>query len=235
MSAIIYKNYRATPIRAKGGKGVWIWDSDGKHYLDTCGGVAVSSLGHCHPRISAAIAREASGLAWAHAGTFTTDAAEELAEFLIKRSGGMAKVQFLSGGSEAVELALKIAQQYHWERGEPERKVFIGRRQSYHGSTFGALSVSGNPGRRSIFGAQLSHAVFVSPCYAYRGRTPGETDEAYAVRLATELEQEILGIGARRSRLLLLNLWFGRVTVRFPRWSVISVWSRKSAIGMAFY
>lgn len=123
MSKVIYKNLNISPILAVKGTGVWLEDVSGKRYLDTCGGVAVSSLGHAHPRIVAAFEREAKKLAWAHAGSFTTAAAEELAEQLVDASGGLARAQFLSGGSEVMELAMKIAYQYQCERGLDRKSV----------------------------------------------------------------------------------------------------------------
>ncbi|CDW95194.1 MULTISPECIES: aspartate aminotransferase family protein [unclassified Thiomonas] len=196
MSAVIYKNLNAAPIVATGGAGVWIDDAAGNRYLDTCGGVAVSSLGHAHPRIVAAMEREARKIAWAHAGSFTTPAAEELAERLVAASNGLAKAQFLSGGSEVMELAMKMAYQYQCERGKASKQTFIARRQGYHGSTLGALAVSGNPQRRSVFEPLLPSAEFVSPCYAYRYQRAGESDDAYATRLAQELDDRISALGA---------------------------------------
>lgn len=196
MSKVIYKNLNTSPILAVGGAGVWLEDATGKRYLDTCGGVAVSSLGHGHPRIAAAFEREAKKLAWAHAGSFTTAAAEELAERLVTASGGLARAQFLSGGSEVMELAMKIAYQYQCERGLPDKSVFISRRQSYHGSTLGTLSISGNPQRQSVFGRLFTSAEFVSPCYAYRDQRPDESDEQYTTRLADELDARILSLGS---------------------------------------
>jgi len=196
MSKVIYKNLNSSPILAVGGSGVWLEDATGKRYLDTCGGVAVSSLGHGHPRIAAAFEREAKKLAWAHAGSFTTAAAEELAERLVAASGGLARAQFLSGGSEVMELAMKIAYQYQCERGLPDKSVFISRQQSYHGSTLGTLSISGNPQRQSVFGRLFAPAQFVSPCYAYRDQRPDESQEQYATRLADELDARIRSLGS---------------------------------------
>ncbi|MBC3255106.1 aspartate aminotransferase family protein [Pseudomonas paralactis] len=196
MSKVIYKNLNSSPILAVGGSGVWLEDATGKRYLDTCGGVAVSSLGHGHPRIAAALEREAKKLAWAHAGSFTTAAAEELAERLVAASGGLARAQFLSGGSEVMELAMKIAYQYQCERGLPDKSVFISRQQSYHGSTLGTLSISGNPQRQSVFGRLFAPAEFVSPCYAYRDQQPDESQEQYATRLADELDARIRSLGS---------------------------------------
>ncbi|MDQ1739608.1 MAG: hypothetical protein QOE53_1260 [Pseudonocardiales bacterium] len=198
MSSTIYKNIDQQPIWAAGGSGVWLHDRDGRAYLDTCGGVAVSSLGHCHPRVIDAISREAKNLSWAHAGSFTTSAAEELAELLTSLPGGLPKAQFLSGGSEAMEVALKIVFQYHCERGDNERRLVISRRQSYHGSTLAMLAISGNIQRRSVFEPVLGPAEFVSPCYEYRDRRPEESQQDYAQRLADELEAKILEVGPER-------------------------------------
>ncbi|HST49201.1 aspartate aminotransferase family protein [Jatrophihabitans sp.] len=198
MSSTIYKNIDRQPIWAAGGNGVWLTDRDGHSYLDTCGGVAVSSLGHCHPRVMDAIAREVKNLSWAHAGSFTTSPAEELADLLTSLPGALPKAQFLSGGSEAMEVALKIAYQYHCERGEDGRTVVISRRQSYHGSTLAMLAISGNVQRRSVFEPVLGPAGFVSPCYEYRDRRPEESVADYAQRLADELEAKILEVGPTR-------------------------------------
>ncbi len=198
MSSTIYKNIDQQPIWAGGGSGVWLTDRDGRSYLDTCGGVAVSSLGHCHPRVIDAISREAKNLSWAHAGSFTTPAAEELAELLTSLPGGLPKAQFLSGGSEAMEVALKIAYQYHCERGESGRTLVISRRQSYHGSTLAMLAISGNIQRRSVFEPVLGPAEFVSPCYEYRDRLDTESQQDYAQRLADELAAKIEEVGPER-------------------------------------
>lgn len=197
MSSVIYKTIGGHPVWASGGSGVWLEDDEGRRYLDACGGVAVSSLGHRHPRIIEAVERSARDLAWAHAGTFTSRPAEELAELLACWSGGLTHAQFLSSGSEAMELALKIAYQYHAERGDTGRKLVISRRQSYHGSTLATLAISGNLQRRSIFEPLLGPAEFVAPCYAYRDRLPGESTEEYAARLADGLEARIRQVGVR--------------------------------------
>ncbi len=197
MSATIYKTLSKTPVRLTGGDGVWLHAEGRGPILDTCGGVVVSSLGHRHPRIRAAMAREAQRTAWAHAGSFTCDAAEELAQFLVDRAGpGLSHVQFLSGGSEAMELAIKVAYQYHCERGEPSRQRFISRRRSYHGSTLGTLGLSHNPMRRGVFESLLPNVEFVSPCNAYRDKREDESDDAYVARLARELDETLLSLGA---------------------------------------
>lgn len=198
MSNILYKNVDKQPVWAAGGSGASLFDQDGKRYLDSCGGVAVSSLGHRHERIVEAIERQAHEVSWAHFGSFTTSAAEELAELLASQSGGLSQVQFLSGGSEAVEVALKIIYQYHCERGESQRTLLISRRQSYHGATMATLAISGNRLRRSIYEPLLRPTEFVSPCYEYRDRAENESQEQYAQRLADELEASILKLGPDR-------------------------------------
>jgi len=195
VSRLLYKNVNATPTTIVGGEGIYLRTADGRMLIDSASGVVVSSLGHRHPRVVEAIKAQADVLCYAHAGTFTTDVAEELGEFLVERSPGQDCVYFLSGGSEIMELALKTAYQYHVERGHPERSRFISRRQNYHGSTLGTLAVTGNPQRRSVFEPILSASTFVSPCYAYRGMEQGEDERAYGERLARELDETILAMG----------------------------------------
>ena len=114
------------------------------------------------------------------------------------RAPQKAHVYFVSGGSEAVEAALKMARQYFLEIGEPERSLFIARRQSYHGNTLGALALGGNAARREPFLPLLAPTIHVSPCYAYRERRDGESDADYVARLAAELEAAIVAAGPRR-------------------------------------
>ncbi|HEY4025562.1 MAG TPA: aspartate aminotransferase family protein [Candidatus Dormibacteraeota bacterium] len=195
MTRVLYRNVRATPGTAVGGDGIHLFDRDGRRYIDACCGVVVSSLGHNHPRVVEAIKRQADQLAYVHAGAFTNGPAEELAELLVERSPGLTHAYFLSGGSEIVELCLKTAYQYHVETGQPGRRTFISRRQSYHGSTLGTLAISGNLQRRDIFDPLLGPTHLVAPCYAYRDKREGESDREYGRRLAAELEEKILEIG----------------------------------------
>lgn len=184
------------PVAVKG-DGVYIIDRDGKRYLDASGGAAVSCLGHSHPRIIEAIKKQLDEIPYAHTGTFTSEPAESLADFLIARAPeGIEHVYFVSGGSEAVEAALKIARQYFLEKGETQRSKFIARRQSYHGNTLGALAVGGNLWRRQPFDPILIDVDHVSPCYTYRDKRPQETDEEYGQRVANELETRLQEVGA---------------------------------------
>ncbi|MCA8201827.1 aspartate aminotransferase family protein [Burkholderia sp. AU33545] len=197
MTTVFHRAPRATLPVAVAGDGIEIIDSTGKRYIDACGGAAVSCLGHSNQRVIDAIKRQVQQLPYAHTSFFTTDVAEELADRLVEAApAGLEHVYFVSGGSEAIEAALKLARQYFVEKGEPQRRHFIARRQSYHGNTLGALAIGGNAWRREPFLPLLIEAHHVSPCYAYRDQQAGETDEAYAQRLADELEQKIVELGA---------------------------------------
>ena len=179
------------------GDGIYIVDSDGKRYLDGSGGAAVSCLGHSDPDVIQAIKDQVDSIAYAHSGFFTSAPAEDLADYLIERApAGMRAAYFVSGGSEAVEAALKMARQYHLERGEGTRSRFIARRQSYHGNTLGALAVGGNVWRREPYAPILIEASHISPCYAYRDMQDGESEQEYGLRVANELDTEIRRLGA---------------------------------------
>ncbi|WP_448167135.1 aspartate aminotransferase family protein [Burkholderia ambifaria] len=197
MTTVFHRAPRATLPVAVAGDGIEIIDSTGKRYIDACGGAAVSCLGHSNQRVIDAIKRQVQQLPYAHTSFFTTDVAEELADRLVDAApAGLEHVYFVSGGSEAIEAALKLARQYFVEKGELQRRHFIARRQSYHGNTLGALAIGGNAWRREPFLPLLIEAHHVSPCYAYRDQHAEETDEAYAQRLADELEQKIVELGA---------------------------------------
>jgi adenosylmethionine-8-amino-7-oxononanoate aminotransferase len=197
MSHVLYRKFDHDYPVAVRGAGIEIIDRDGKRYIDASGGAAVSCLGHSHPRVIEAVRRQVQDLAFAHSSFFTNEPAEALADHLIASApAGLDKVFFVSGGSEAVEAALKMARQYFVEIGQPERRRFIARRQSYHGNTLGALSVGGNPWRRRPYEPLLLEVEHVSPCYAYRGREPGESDRAYVQRLLREFEDTIVRVGS---------------------------------------
>ena len=199
MSHIFHRNARSDYPVAVGGEGPYLVDSAGRRYLDASGGAAVSCVGHGHPAVVAAIREQAGKLAYAHTSFFTSEPAEALADCLIEGAGGaFERVYFVSGGSEGVEAALKLARQYYLEVGQPHRSHFVGRRQSYHGNTLGALAVGGNAWRRAQFRPLLMGAGHVAPCYAYRDRKEGETEQQYGTRVADELEQTVLKAGPGR-------------------------------------
>lgn len=196
MSRILHRQIHATLPVAVGGKGVELFDSEGRSYIDASGGAAVSCLGHGHPDIVAALHAQADKLAYAHTSFFTTEPAEALADRLIEDAPeGMSHVYFVSGGSEAVEAALKMARQYFVEIGQPERRNIIARRQSYHGNTLGALATGGNEWRRTQFRPLLVETHHIDPCFAYRFQQKGESDADYAARAAQALEDKILELG----------------------------------------
>ncbi|WP_457661445.1 aspartate aminotransferase family protein [Sinorhizobium medicae] len=196
MTKILHRSIGTNLPRAIGGDGIHISDSEGRSYIDGSGGAAVSCLGHNHPEVLEAMKAQMGRIAYAHTSFFTTDVAEELADQLVELAPeGLDYVYLVSGGSEAVEAALKMARQYFVEIGQSQRRHIIARRQSYHGNTIGALATGGNAWRRAQFKPILPETHHVSPCYAYRDMLPGETPEAYAERLATELEDKIVELG----------------------------------------
>ncbi len=199
MSHVLHRAPRETLPIAVGGAGVHLIDRAGRRYVDASGGAAVSCLGHGHPAVIAAIKAQLDQIAYAHTAFFTTEAMETLADKLIATApAGLERVLFVSGGSEGIEAALKLARQYFVERGEPERGHVIARRQSYHGATLGALSVGGHAARRALFAPLLFEAEHVSPCHGYRGKALGESDDTYAQRLADELEATIQELGPKK-------------------------------------
>jgi adenosylmethionine-8-amino-7-oxononanoate aminotransferase len=164
-----------------------------------------------------AIQDQLAKLPFAHTSFFTNEPMEALADALIARAPApLEKVYFVSGGSEAIEAALKLARQYFVEKGEPQRRYLIGRRQSYHGNTLGALAVGGNAWRRKQFEPLLIEATHVSPCYAYRGRQAGESEEAYGERLVAELETEIARLGGDRVMALVAETVVGATLGAVP-------------------
>lgn len=182
---------------AKRGDGCYIYDTEGHRYLDASGGAAVSCLGHSHPAVIKAVIDQVQLLPSAHTSFFTNEPGEALADYLVARAPkGISRFLTVSDGSVAVETALKLARQYWIEKGEPERKFIISRKQSYHGNTLGALSVSGNERRRAPYAPLLiGNVSHIDPSYAYRYQRADETAEEYGLRSANLLEEEILRLG----------------------------------------
>ena len=196
MTRILHRQTSHTYPAAASARGVIIRDSAGKEYIDASAGAAVSCLGHSHPDVLAAMHEQLDRLAYAHTSFFTSQVAEELADDLVTHAPqGIGRVFYVSGGSEAVEAALKLARQYFVEWGEPRRRYIIGRRQSYHGVTLGALAVGGREWQRKQFDPLLFETHHVSPVYEYRDRRADETPQAYGARLAEELEAKIDELG----------------------------------------
>ena len=198
-SRVLHRSLASAPPLAASARGLTITDTEGRTYLDASGGAAVSCLGHGHPEVTAAIKEQIDRVAYAHTGFFSTEAAEALAELLVSDApAGIGHAFFVSGGSEAIEAAMKLARQYYVESGEPERAVFIARRQSYHGNTLGALALGGNEARRRQFAPLLIDVARVSACFEYREREKAESPEQYSERLARELDAAIERIGPHR-------------------------------------
>jgi adenosylmethionine-8-amino-7-oxononanoate aminotransferase len=177
-------------------KGSYVWDVDGKQYIDGSGGPAVYCIGHSNEEVNTAITNQLQQIAHGYRYNFTSDALEELTDIVADRCGGTLKhMVFVTGGSEAVESCLKLALQYHAARGEMSRRRFIARERSWHGNTLGALSVSGFLERRMAFEGSLLEVSRISPANEYRPPA-GATAETVGEFCAAELEREILKVGA---------------------------------------
>lgn len=196
MSRVFPRNSISLPPTGIHGSGVYLSDSNGKQYLDGSGGAAVSCLGHGDQDVINAIKSQLDSMAYAHNSFLTSEPAEHLAGLLIDHApAGLDRVYFVSSGSEAIEASLKLARQYYLEIGQPKRHKIIARRQSYHGNTLGALAVGGNEWRRVQFTPLLIDVSHIAPCYSYRGQAVDETERDYGLRMANELEDEILRLG----------------------------------------
>ena len=196
MSHIFPRHTKQLPPTAVRGSGCYLYDETGKEYLDASGGAAVSCLGHGDQALIDAVKAQLDSLAYAHTGFFTSEPAEKLADILIAHAPeGLDRVYLVSGGSEAMEAALKLARQYFVEKGEPNRGRVIARKQSYHGNTMGALSAGGNAWRRAQFGPLLIDMSHIDPCYEYHLCKEGESLDDYGIRAANLLEEELLRVG----------------------------------------
>ncbi|MBE0617469.1 MAG: aspartate aminotransferase family protein [Proteobacteria bacterium] len=192
MSHVFYRSPAKTYPEAVRAEGVWIWGADGKRYLDGSGGACVVTIGHGVSEVRQAAFAQLGTLSFAHGSQFTSAACEELA----RRVAGLSpdpeldRVYFVSGGSEAVETAVKLVRQYWREVGRPDRYKVISRWTSYHGNTAGALALGGHTGRRSPYLPLIQHTPHIEPCYCYRcpfGRAP----EACGLPCADALDRAI--------------------------------------------
>ena len=200
MSRVLHRSLHIDPPLAVRGRGIHLYGQDGREIIDGSGGAAVACLGHGHARVNAAIAAQLDEVAYVHTALFGNRPAEALADMLLDgEPGGLSHAFFVSSGSEAMEAALKLARQYFLELGQPNRAHVIGRRQSYHGTTLGALAAGGNAMRRApylpLLDGPYSH---VSPCFAYRFQDSGESDDDYVARLGDELDAEFRRVGPER-------------------------------------
>jgi adenosylmethionine-8-amino-7-oxononanoate aminotransferase len=202
-SSLFPRNFRKDYPLAVRGQGCWIFTADGGRYLDAAGQAAVVSIGHGVESVGRAMAEQAGQLAFTHTSLFHTLAAEKLASRLLglapagTRRGG--RVYFTSGGSEANETAIKLARQFFLERGQPDRFRVVSRRQSYHGSSVGAMALSGNLARKAPYQPLLPDWGHIAPCFC--ARCPlhlhfPDCNLACACELEAVLEREAESIAA---------------------------------------
>lgn len=176
-------------------QGCTVFDDSGRRFLDASGGAAVSAFGHSHPLILEAIRRQLESVVDTHSMFFTNAPQETLAMHLYELSDGhFARSLFFSSGSEAIEGALKLARQFHVERGEPQRVNVISRQKSYHGNTMGALSLS-DASRGPLFSPYVVPARQIPAYFPYRDQQADETEDDYAQRCADALEAAMLDLG----------------------------------------
>jgi adenosylmethionine-8-amino-7-oxononanoate aminotransferase len=197
-SHILHRDMCSRPQKITSGSGISFVLDSGKAVIDASSGPSVSILGHHQPEVTQAIIKQLETISYVYSGSkYTSDVTEELASEILSGSpGGLVKAIFVNSGSEATDAALKLATQYWCELGETQRVNFIARKQSYHGNTIGALSVSGHESRRAFYKPWMtSNVTFVDPCFGYRAKLAGEDDEQYVARLKTQLEDEILRLG----------------------------------------
>ncbi|EHK18579.1 uncharacterized protein TRIVIDRAFT_50861 [Trichoderma virens Gv29-8] len=196
---LLHRSLIERPQKVVSGSGIYLTLADGSRILDGCCGAAVSVIGHGNKQVQDAIMQQYLNVEYVHTMAYTTSSAEELADALteLSRPFGLTKAYFVCSGSEAMDAAMKLARQYHFENGQPQRRNFVARRQAYHGNTIGAMSVSSNLPRKIPYDGALTldNVSFVSPAYAYRGQRDSETEEQYAARLVQELDDEFQQLG----------------------------------------
>jgi adenosylmethionine-8-amino-7-oxononanoate aminotransferase len=198
--SLLHRSLHEQPILTTSAHKNHLTLQDGTRILDACGGAAVAVIGHGNEEVIRAMTAQALSVAYVHTLSYTTRVAEDLAHFLVgHRPGGLSKAFFVGSGSEANDGAMKLARQFFFERGEPQRVHFIARRQAYHGNTWGAMSLSNNVSRlvpyKDVLLPDVSH---VSPCYPYQYQQSDESDAQYVQRLAEELDAEFVRVGSDR-------------------------------------
>jgi adenosylmethionine-8-amino-7-oxononanoate aminotransferase len=196
MTRLLHRSGAIPPVAVRG-EGIYLHTEDGRAIIDASGGAAVACLGHGNRRVAEAIGLQAAAMAYAHTSTFSNQPAEDLADIILRdEPGGLTRAWFCSSGSEGNEAAIKLARQYFLEIGQPQRTRTIARRQSYHGTTLGALAAGGNMMRRAHYEPILSQAhSLVSPCFPYRFKPAADTDAQYLDRLTDELDAEFQRLG----------------------------------------
>ena len=197
-SHVLHRDMASRPQKIVSGSGISFVLDSGKVVIDASSGPSVSILGHHQLEVTEAITKQLETISYVYSGSkYTSDVTEELASEILSGSpGGLVKAIFVNSGSEATDAALKLATQYWCELGETQRVNFIARKQSYHGNTLGALSISGHESRRAFYQPWMANNItFVDPCFAYRSKLNSEDDEQFVARLKKQLEDEILRLG----------------------------------------
>ncbi|KAJ5646847.1 Pyridoxal phosphate-dependent transferasemajor regionsubdomain 2 [Penicillium lividum] len=195
--SLLHRSLHDKPIVAVSASGLEITLQNNSKIIDACGGAAVAVIGHGNEEVIEASLAQMRSVSYVHTLAYTTSSAEQLANLLVgHKPGGLSKAFFVGSGSESVDGAMKLARQYFYEKGEPQRTHFIARKQGYHGNTFGSMSISNNLSRLAPYkGVLLPNVSHVSPCYEYQFRGEGESDTEYVTRLAAELDAEFHRVG----------------------------------------
>lgn len=203
--------------RAVSAEGVYVTDEKGNRYLDGSSGAGVSCLGHGNQEVVEAMHEQAKKITFASSVFYTTDIAEELATTLVQTAPkGLNQATFGCGGSEQVESAMKLARQYHVDRGTPSKSIIIGRDQSYHGMTLATLNVGGHAQRRQLYQPMFAPTYLIAPHFEYRHKQPHESLNDYSLRVANELETKILEVGAENIAAFLCEPVVGATTGCVP-------------------
>lgn len=199
---MLHRSVHHPPYEVVSAEGIYLTLSSGRKIIDACGGAAVCCIGHGNQEVLEAITQQMqTGASYVHSLTYTTSAAEELAELLIHgpQGGarfGLEKAVFFNSGSEVADAAMKLARQYFFEQGQVKRTKFVARKQGFHGSTIGSMSISSNLPRKVPFSCfQLGNMSWVTPAYAYRYAKPGESEEDFTARLLAELDIHFRELG----------------------------------------
>lgn len=194
---LLHRSLIHQPHEVKSAKGLELQLTSGQVVLDACAGAAVALIGHGNNEVREAILEQVGKVSYIHTQAYTTPVAEDLADFILEgKPFGLEKALFLGSGSEAIEAAMKLARQHFFEKGEVERRHFVSRKQSYHGNTIGAMSLSGNLARKAPYqGFDYPYVSQVSPAYAYQYKRDSETLEDFSERLVREAEDEFLRVG----------------------------------------
>ncbi|KAF9876674.1 aminotransferase class-III [Colletotrichum karsti] len=197
---LMHRSLVQHPSMVESASGIYLNLANGKKVIDACGGAAVALIGHGNEEVIQAITEQARKVSYVHTQAYTTQPAEELANLILDGNPhGLEKAFFVCSGSEAVESALKLARQYHYEKGEPQRLHLIARRQAYHGNTMATMSVSSVAARKVPYdGFCYPNVSYVSPAYAYQYQRSDESEADFTARLLAEIEAEFQSVGPEK-------------------------------------